>query len=65
MSAKIVELEMQNLVTESIGGVAVIIRRIDLPGKRALRARDLGIGKRRGRAPCIHWRDNAGCPCLR
>ena len=33
MSAKIVELEIQSLVTEEIGGVQVVARRIDLPGK--------------------------------
>jgi alanyl-tRNA synthetase len=33
MSAKIVELERENLVAESIGGVSVVIRRIDLPAK--------------------------------
>ena len=33
MSARIVELEMQSLVAESIGGIDVVIRRIDLPAK--------------------------------
>jgi alanyl-tRNA synthetase len=33
MSAKVVELEMKTLVPESIGGVGVIVRRIDLPAK--------------------------------
>jgi alanyl-tRNA synthetase len=33
MSAKIVELEMQSLTSESIGGVSVVIKRIDLPQK--------------------------------
>jgi len=33
MSARLVELEMQTLVAESIRGVAVVIRRIDLPAK--------------------------------
>ena len=33
MSAKIVELEMQSLVTENISGVPVIIRQIDLPSR--------------------------------
>ena len=33
MSARIVELEMQSLVAEAIGGTDVVIRRIDLPAK--------------------------------
>jgi alanyl-tRNA synthetase len=33
MSAKLVELEMRSLVAESIGGIGVVIRRIDLPQK--------------------------------
>ena len=33
MSARLVELEMQTIVAESISGVAVVIRRIDLPAK--------------------------------
>jgi len=33
MSSKVVELEMQSLVAESIEGVPVVIRRIDLPQK--------------------------------
>jgi alanyl-tRNA synthetase len=33
MSAKLVELEMQSLVTEPIGGIAVVTKRIDLPQK--------------------------------
>jgi alanyl-tRNA synthetase len=33
MSARLVELEMQTIVAESIRGVAVVIRRIDLPAK--------------------------------
>jgi len=33
MSAQMVELEMQSLVPESIKGIAVIVRRIDLPQK--------------------------------
>ena len=33
MSAKIVELEIQSLVTEQIGGVQVVTKRIDLPAK--------------------------------
>ncbi len=33
MSAKLVELEMQSLVAEPVGGVSVVVRRIDLPQK--------------------------------
>jgi len=33
MSAKIVELELQSLVTENISGVPVIVRQIDLPSR--------------------------------
>ncbi|PKL70829.1 MAG: alanine--tRNA ligase [Methanomicrobiales archaeon HGW-Methanomicrobiales-1] len=33
MSAKVVELEMQSLVSESMGGIPVVIKRIDLPQK--------------------------------
>jgi alanyl-tRNA synthetase len=33
MSAKLVELEMQSLVTETMGGIAVVTKRIDLPQK--------------------------------
>jgi len=33
MSAKLVELEMQTIEAESVGGVPVVIRRIDLPQK--------------------------------
>jgi alanyl-tRNA synthetase len=33
MSAKLVELEMQTIEAESIGGIPVVIRRIDLPQK--------------------------------
>jgi alanyl-tRNA synthetase len=33
MSARLVELEMQTIVAESIWGVTVVIRRIDLPAK--------------------------------
>jgi len=33
MSAKLVELELQTIETESIGGVAVVVKRIDLPAK--------------------------------
>lgn len=33
MSARLVELEMGTIVAESIGGVAVVIRRLDLPAK--------------------------------
>jgi len=33
MSAKIVEIEMQSIVAENIGGVPVVIRRIDLPSR--------------------------------
>jgi alanyl-tRNA synthetase len=33
MSSKVVELEMQSLVAESIGGITVVIKRIDLPQK--------------------------------
>ncbi|MFA4849446.1 MAG: alanine--tRNA ligase-related protein, partial [Methanoregula sp.] len=33
MSSKVVELEMQSLVAESIGGIPVVIKRIDLPQK--------------------------------
>ena len=33
MSARLVELEMETIVAESISGVAVVIRRIDLPAK--------------------------------
>jgi alanyl-tRNA synthetase len=33
MSARLVDLEMQTIVAESIRGVAVVIRRIDLPAK--------------------------------
>ena len=33
MSAKVVELEMQSLVAEPIGGIPVVIKRIDLPQK--------------------------------
>jgi alanyl-tRNA synthetase len=33
MSARLVELEMQTIVAESIRGVAVVIRRLDLPAK--------------------------------
>ena len=33
MSARLVELEMKTLVAESIGGIAVVIKRIDLPAK--------------------------------
>ena len=33
MSAQLVELEMRSLVAESIGGVSVVVRRIDLPQK--------------------------------
>jgi alanyl-tRNA synthetase len=33
MSVRLVELEMQTIVAESIRGVAVVIRRIDLPAK--------------------------------
>ena len=33
MSARLVDLEMQTIVAESISGVSVVIRRIDLPAK--------------------------------
>ena len=33
MSARLVDLELQTLVAESISGVAVVVRRIDLPAK--------------------------------
>ncbi len=33
MSARLVELEMQSLVAESISGIPVVIKRIDLPAK--------------------------------
>ena len=33
MSAKLVELEMQSLVAEPVGGVSVVVRRIELPQK--------------------------------
>ena len=33
MSSKVVEMEMQSLVAESIGGITVVIKRIDLPQK--------------------------------
>ena len=33
MSAQLVELEIRSLVAESIGGVSVVVRRIDLPQK--------------------------------
>ncbi|MFA4824128.1 MAG: alanine--tRNA ligase [Methanoregula sp.] len=33
MSSKVVELEMQSLVAESMGGIPVVIKRIDLPQK--------------------------------
>jgi alanyl-tRNA synthetase len=33
MSQRLVELEMQTLVTESIGGIPVVVKRIDLPAK--------------------------------
>ena len=33
MSARLVDLEMQTIVAESISGVAVVVRRIDLPAK--------------------------------
>jgi alanyl-tRNA synthetase len=33
MSAKLVELEMQSLATETMGGIAVVTKRIDLPQK--------------------------------
>jgi len=33
MSAKLVELEIQTLVPESIGGIPIVVRRIDLPAK--------------------------------
>ena len=33
MSARLVELEMETIIAESISGVAVVIRRIDLPAK--------------------------------
>ena len=33
MSTRLVDLELQTLVAESISGVAVIVRRIDLPAK--------------------------------
>jgi alanyl-tRNA synthetase len=33
MTARLVELEMRSLVAESVGGVAVIVRHIDLPQK--------------------------------
>ncbi|MGA2122190.1 MAG: alanine--tRNA ligase [Methanoregula sp.] len=33
MSAKLVELEIRSLVAESIGGIDVVVRRIDLPQK--------------------------------
>ena len=33
MSARLVDLEIQTLVPESINGVAVVIKRIDLPAK--------------------------------
>jgi len=33
MSAKIVDLEIQSIVAENIGGVQVVIRRIDLPSR--------------------------------
>jgi alanyl-tRNA synthetase len=33
LSARLVELELQTLVAESIGGIAVVIKRIDLPAK--------------------------------
>jgi alanyl-tRNA synthetase len=36
MSAKVVELEMETLSAESLAGVAVVIRRIDLPQKELL-----------------------------
>ena len=33
MSSRIVDLELRSLVTEDIGGVPVVVKRIDLPGK--------------------------------
>ena len=33
MSARLVDLEMQTLVAESVSGIAVVVKRIDLPAK--------------------------------
>jgi alanyl-tRNA synthetase len=33
MSAKLVELELQTIETETIGGIQIVVRRIDLPAK--------------------------------
>jgi alanyl-tRNA synthetase len=47
MSAKLVELEMQTIESESIGGIPVVIKRIDLPQKE-LAAIANGIAEKGG-----------------
>ena len=51
MSAKLVELEMQSLVAEPVGGVSVVVRRIDLPQKELLGHCHVRCGKRRRGTP--------------
>ncbi len=47
MSGKVVELEMKTIVAESIGGVSIVIRKIDLPSKE-LSALATSISERGG-----------------
>lgn len=47
MSARLVDLELQTLVAESVSGIAVVIKRIDLPAKE-LTALALSISEKGG-----------------
>jgi alanyl-tRNA synthetase len=47
MSARLVDLELQTLVAESVSGIAVVVKRIDLPAKE-LAALALSISEKGG-----------------